>query len=85
MNKKTLSKKFSQNLLKQLEKKQNEVMEVQPQTVGPLTPIYKNTTHYLKVSPWKILIPVSLLLALFGLKLLGPISVRLVSVLQQAF
>lgn len=85
MNKKTLSKKFSQNLLKQLEKKQDEVVEVQPQTVGPLTPFYKSTTHYLKVSPWKILIPVSLLLALFGLKLLGPISVRLVSVLQQAF
>lgn len=85
MKKSPLSKKFSQNLLKQLSKKQDEVTQVQPQTVGPLTPAYKTVTHHLKVAPWKILLPLSLILAFFVLKFLGPISIRLVSVLQQAF
>lgn len=85
MHKKTLSKKFSQQLFSRLSQKMSEVTEVQPQTVGPLTPVYKGATHYLKVAPWKILIPLSLVLAIFALKFLGPISIRLVSVLQQAF
>ncbi len=85
MRQKKLSQKFSQQLLNQLAKKQDEVVEIKPQSLGVLTPAYKSATHYLKDSPWKILIPVSLFLAVVGIKLLGPVAIRLVSVLQKAF
>ncbi|MCL5675524.1 MAG: hypothetical protein M1120_00155 [Patescibacteria group bacterium] len=85
MKKKKLSQKFSQNLLRQLSFKQDEVSQLPPQTMGPLTPIYKKAASRLKVNPWKILIPISLILALLVLKMTGLFSVKLVSVLQQAF
>lgn len=85
MKQKKLSQKFSQQLFRKLFQKMSEVSEVQPQTIGPLTPVYKSAVRYLKISPWKILLPVSFLFSLFALKLLGSLSIRLVSVLQQAF
>lgn len=62
-----------------------EVAELPPQTVGPLTPVYKKTVPLLKVAPWRILIPLSLVAA--AVIALSPrwTAVQLVSLLQQGF
>lgn len=62
-----------------------EVMELPPQRLGPLTPLYKVFVKHLKVMPWPLLVFGSLVVV-FGLYLLiGSAITFLVSLLQRGF
>ncbi len=65
--------------------KWREVTDLPPQTVGPLTPIYKKTVPYLKFAPWRVLAPVSLILAAALAIILEVTSVQIASLLQRGF
>lgn len=66
-------------------KRWEEVTDIPPQTLGPLTPYYKAITRRLKVMPWPLLV-IGSLLTVVGLYLLfGSAITLLVSVLQRGF
>lgn len=66
-------------------KRWEEVTQLPPQTLGPLTPYYKIAVKRLKVMPWPLLVLGALCLV-FGLYLLvGPAVTGLVSILQKGF
>lgn len=62
-----------------------EVVDLPPQTLGPLTPIYKALIRRLKVMPWPyfVLTAVALVLALYFL--IGSTVTLLVTLLQRGF
>lgn len=62
-----------------------EVTDLPPQTLGPLTPIYKAFIRRLKVMPWPyfVLTAVGLVLALYFL--IGSTITLLVTLLQKGF
>ncbi len=62
-----------------------EVTDLPPQTVGPLTPYYKALVRRIKVMPWPILVLCSLLLVIGLYLLLGTAVTLLVSILQRGF
>lgn len=64
-------------------KRWEEVMELPPQTVGPLTPLYKSAVKRLKVMPWPILVIGSLFTVIGLYLLLGSAITLLVSILQR--
>lgn len=62
-----------------------EVTDLPPQTLGPLTPYYKMVTKRLKVMPWPLLVIGSLFIV-FGLYvILGSTVTFIVSLLQKGF
>lgn len=62
-----------------------EVTDIPPQTLGPLTPYYKKITRRLKVMPWPLLVAISAT-AVVGLYLIvGTAIAFFVSVLQRGF
>ncbi len=66
-------------------KRWEEVTDLPPQTVGPLTPYYKAITRRLKVWPWPLLV-VSSLIVVGGVYLIAGSAVTLiVSLLQKGF
>ncbi len=69
------------NFVKQWEK----VTELPPQTVGPFTPVYKRTVRYFKVDPWRILMPVSFIIAAGTALLLEVTAVQVANILQRGF
>lgn len=62
-----------------------EVTDLPPQRVGPLTPYYKALARRLKVMPWPLLVLCSLLLVIGLYALLGSAITLLVSILQKGF
>ncbi len=62
-----------------------EVTDLPPQTVGPLTPYYKAITRRLKVMPWPMLVLTSVLLVVGIYLLLGSTVTFVVSLLQRGF
>jgi hypothetical protein len=66
-------------------KRWEEVTDLPPQTVGPLTPYYKALTRRLKVMPWPALVAGSLVIVLALYLLLGSAITLLVSLLQRGF
>ena len=66
-------------------KRWEEVMDLPPQTVGPLTPYYKKLVARLKVMPWPVLVIGSVVLVIGLYLLLGSAITILVSVLQRGF
>lgn len=72
-------------LYEKLLKHWDEVTEVPPQTMGIFTPFYKEITKRLKVMPWIILIPISLVVVFSIYVLLGSTVTFLVTLLQRGF
>jgi len=70
---------------KKFVKRWEEVTDLPPQTVGPLTPYYKALTRRLKVMPWPALVAGSLVIVLVLYLLLGSAITLLVSLLQRGF
>ena len=72
-------------LYERFQKKWNEVTDLPPQTVGPLTPYYKMITKRLKVMPLPILFLLSsaCILALFFV--FGSGITFITSILQRGF
>jgi hypothetical protein len=66
-------------------KRWEEVTDLPPQTVGPLTPYYKSITRRLKIMPWPLLVGVSLLLVTGLYLVLGSAITLVVSLLQKGF
>ena len=66
-------------------KRWEEVTDLPPQTVGPLTPYYKLITRRLKVMPWPALVVGSLVVAIVLYLVLGSAVTTLVSLLQRGF
>lgn len=62
-----------------------EVTEVPPQTLGPLTPYYKLITRRLKVMPWPLLLLGALGIVALLYFLVGPAITRLTTILQRGF
>ena len=62
-----------------------EVTDLPPQTVGPLTPFYKAIVRRLKVMPWSALVFCSLLVVIGLYLLIGSAVTLLVSLLQRGF
>lgn len=66
-------------------KRWEEVTDLPPQTVGPLTPYYKSVTRRLKVMPWPLL-AIGATVVVVGLYLLvGSAVTLIVSLLQRGF
>lgn len=70
-----------------LQQKMDEVFFLEPADLGPahITHIYKMITSFLKSMPFLYIVPLSFLLAFFIYILLGPLIVKLVSLLQYGF
>jgi hypothetical protein len=66
-------------------KRWEEVMDLPPQNVGPLTPYYKALVRRLKVMPWPALVLCSLILVIGLYLLIGSAITLLVSILQRGF
>lgn len=66
-------------------KRWEEVTDLPPQTVGPLTPYYKAITKRLKIMPWPVLV-IGSLFTVVGLYLIfGSAITILASLLQRGF
>lgn len=72
-------------LYKKFIKRWEEVMDLPPQTLGPLTPLYKLVTKHLKVMPISALLVVSLVCVVGIYILYGSTITLLVSILQRGF
>jgi hypothetical protein len=66
-------------------KRWDEVTELPTQTMGPLTPLYKQVTRRLKVMPWPWLIIVAIALVVAVFFLVGSAVTFLVTILQRGF
>lgn len=62
-----------------------QVTDLPPQTVGPLTPYYKRAVKRLKVMPWPVLVGISLVSAIALYGVLGSAITLVVSLLQKGF
>ncbi len=62
-----------------------EVTELPPQNLGPLTPVYKQTVPYLKIAPWRVLLPVAFVMVAAIALLLEITAVQIASLLQRGF
>lgn len=65
--------------------KWEEVTEMPPQTVGPLTPVYKKTVPLLKIAPWRILIPLAFVVIAGLFLMLQITAAQITSILQRGF
>ncbi len=66
-------------------KRWEEVTDIPPQTLGPLTDAYKSVTRRLKVMPWPLYVVAAALVAVGIYLLFGPSVAGLVSLLQRGF
>lgn len=66
-------------------KRWEEVVDLPPQTLGPLTKLYKQMTKRLKVMPMPWFIVASVLLAGVLYVVFGPAISSLVTILQRGF
>lgn len=70
---------------KRFVKRWEEVMDLPPQTLGPLTPYYKSITKRLKVMPWPLLVLGSVFIVIGIYALIGSSVIFVVSLLQKGF
>jgi hypothetical protein len=66
-------------------KRWEEVTDLPPQTVGPLTPYYKALVRRIKVMPWPVMVICSLLSVVGLYLLIGSAITLVVSILQRGF
>jgi hypothetical protein len=76
---------MSDVLYKKFVKRWEEVTDLPPQTMGPLTPFYKKAVMRLKVMPWPLLVIGSLFTVICLYLLIGSTITLLVSILQKGF
>lgn len=66
-------------------KRWEEVTELPPQTLGPLTPYYKMVVRRLKVMPWPVLVLAAMVMVVGIYLLIGSTITILTSILQKGF
>lgn len=63
-----------------------ETTDIPPQTVGPITPVYKEVTKHLKTMPFPLFLLASVVIVAAILYTLGPsITTYVVTLLQRGF
>lgn len=72
-------------LYKKFVKRWEEVTDLPPTSLGPLTPYYKMAVKRLKVMPWPALIVLSIVFAALLYLVFGGTVTFLVSLLQKGF
>jgi hypothetical protein len=65
--------------------KMQEVASLPPQTIGPLTPLYRTLIPYVKDAPWRWFMVGSFMTSVMFYILFGALVVKLVSLLQYGF
>lgn len=73
------------HLYQKFVKRWEEVTDLPPQTLGPLTPYYKAIVKRLKVMPWLSFVVISLTVVIGLYLLIGGAITFLVSILQRGF
>ncbi len=68
-----------------LREKMADITVVSPQTIGPLTPVYKRFVPYVKVKPLRALTFGAFVTSFLLYLLVGSLVVRLASILQFGF
>ena len=76
---------MTSNTYRKFVKRWEEVTDLPPQTVGPLTPYYKAFTRRLKVMPWPALVLGSLVVVFALYLVFGSAITLIVSLLQRGF
>lgn len=78
---------MSDTIFLKLKHKVDDVYSVPPTAFGDsvLTSLFRQTTGKLKFFPFKVIIPVSIVAAIFLYAIVGFLIVRLVSILQFGF
>lgn len=66
-------------------KRWEEVVDMPPQTFGPLTSLYKRATRQLKVMPWPWFVGASFFIATILYLMFGSAIASLVTILQRGF
>ena len=77
MNNKTLYQNFYSRWI--------EVVDLPPQTIGPLTPLYKRAVPFFKQAPWRILIPIALIIVCVVALVHNLTAPQVASLLQKGF
>lgn len=72
-------------LYQQFIKQWDEVTDLPPQSLGPLTPFYKRAVRLVKVDPWKIVVPIVFILVAFLFLTLDVTAPQIASILQYGF
>lgn len=62
-----------------------EVLDLPPQRLGPLTPLYKSLVKHLKVMPWPWFLIISIVVVVGAYLLVGSTLTFVVSLLQRGF
>lgn len=62
-----------------------ETTDIPPQTIGPLTPYYKEVTKRLKTMPFSVLVTLSIVIVGVLLYVFGPSITSYVTLLQRGF
>lgn len=62
-----------------------EITDLPPQTLGPLTPYYKWFVRHVKVMPWPLFVAVSIVAVTLLYLLVGSGVTLIVSILQRGF
>lgn len=70
-----------------LKRRYNETFSLEPNTLHSerLTRLFKAVSVFLKVFPFRIVVPIAILAAIVLYVILGPYLIRLVSLLQYGF
>lgn len=76
---------MSDSTYKKFVKRWEEVTELPPQTLGPLTPQYKAFVKRLKVMPWPMLVVLGVITVAVMYLIVGQAVTFLVSLLQKGF
>ncbi|KKU80761.1 hypothetical protein A2875_04885 [Candidatus Gottesmanbacteria bacterium RIFCSPHIGHO2_01_FULL_46_14] len=76
---------MTDSVYKKFVQRWEDVMELPPTSLGPLTPLYKTLTRRLKVMPFPSLVIVSLLCVIGVYMLFGSAITLLASLLQRGF
>lgn len=62
-----------------------KVIDLPPQTLGPLTPLYKASVRLLKVMPWPYFVVLSIVVVVGLYVVVGSAITILVTILQRGF
>ncbi len=73
------------DVYRKFQKRWEEITDLPPQRVGPLTPLYKEATKRLKIMPWPVFLVVAVCVVVGLYMVFGNGITLLVSILQRGF
>jgi hypothetical protein len=76
---------FDERLLKRLTQEAKLSASIPPQNLGRFTSLFKTISPFVKSSPWKVLIPISIGASVLAIIFMGGWALRVTSILQRGF